>query len=169
MRTLGKIARKLTTFCRSKSNLSHFSLVTSWARASCCEVPFPPADPLSGRSWQWLQAFAAVSADDIDSKPVSLSTYLFKKTSSLGPYEFNGSLVLTLQLGAPSPRTWVTNHRWPRWELVEHSKERERSNQEKKQLRIGRFPYFQILLIFSSWILSKTCLWIFHSKINQTH
>lgn len=69
----------LTTFCRNKSNLSHFSRVTSCLRPSIC-IPasggtiIPPDATTPSKHNE--HAFVVASADDIDSKPVSLSTYV---------------------------------------------------------------------------------------------
>lgn len=60
----------LTTFCRKRSNLSHFNRVTSSRSPS-----FVGPAALPGLSWHTLHDLAPVSALDIDSKPVSLSTY----------------------------------------------------------------------------------------------
>lgn len=80
----------LTTFCRNRSNLSHLSLVTSWRKLSiwwpdskCTPLPsLAPARPaapwseaIPPPSVHSEHALVVASADDIDSKPVSLSIY----------------------------------------------------------------------------------------------
>lgn len=67
----------LTTFCRNRSSLSHFNRVTSCFRPSICIVVsggtiilFDATTPSKHNE----HAFVVASADDIDSKPVSLST-----------------------------------------------------------------------------------------------
>lgn len=67
----------LTTFWRSKSSLSHLRRVTSCRSASAC---LPPASPVSE---QRLQALWGVSALDMLSRPVSLSTYTAASRSTL--------------------------------------------------------------------------------------
>ena len=70
---LKKFFKKLTTFCLSKSNLSHFNFDTS------CLSDSPSKQP--GHD------FSVVSAELMLSRPVSLSAYtrstLFKDESSL--------------------------------------------------------------------------------------
>lgn len=68
-----------TTFCRNRSNLSHFNRVTSCFKPSICIfvsgatiILFDATTP----SKHIEHAFVVASADDIDSKPVSLSTYV---------------------------------------------------------------------------------------------
>lgn len=97
-----------TTFCLNRSSLSHFRRATSWRRASACwahrcgEQASAPdsawvvkvgresdAEPLSvaeGLSAHSEQALVVASAEDMDSSPVSESTY------------------------TPPPRIWMTSH-----------------------------------------------------------
>lgn len=65
----------LTTFCLSKSNLSHFSLVTSCLNVSTLLSLF--------ESTQRLHCLFGVSAEDMLSKPVSLSAYVTAPSKSI--------------------------------------------------------------------------------------
>lgn len=71
----------LTTFCRNRSNLSHFKRVTSCRRLSICRpasggtLPIMTPEPTTP-SKHSEHDLVVVSADDIDSRPVSLSTYV---------------------------------------------------------------------------------------------
>lgn len=69
--------RILTTFCRNRSSLSHFNLVTSCFKPSICIFASGGTIILldaTTPSKHNEHAFVVASADDIDSKPVSLST-----------------------------------------------------------------------------------------------
>jgi hypothetical protein len=97
----------LTTFWRSKSSLSHLRRVTSCLNASVC---LPPASPFSE---QRLHALWGVSALDILSRPVSLSTYtaasrstLFSDESSLSDSAGLQYIMLVNPLMHKNPEEW---------------------------------------------------------------
>ena len=66
--------RILTTFCLSKSSLSHFSLVTSCRKVSTLLSVLD--------STQRLHCLFGVSAEDMLSSPVSLSAYVTAPSKS---------------------------------------------------------------------------------------
>lgn len=81
---------QLTTFWRSKSNLSHFNRVTSCFKPSICTATSADGIILFGAttpSKHNEHAFVVASADDIDSKPVSLSTYVAPPSKRVNTFD----------------------------------------------------------------------------------